>query len=195
MSPSPLLPPPQDQSGQDKEDDDTADDTKEDGLCGGGRGGGIFSACRGTDGLNGGRCWLDGLFDACRNPNGHEETVSSSPIPSPAPDFTPTFAPARRALAPAPAPAHVLGPAPDDRKGGGLWGGHGGDKGMQEEGEVAIEDLTAAFVEEGEGDSNNVRDGGTTLHSKRCCARIVFLFSEFAQQRSPADQHNDVSRM
>ena len=165
-NPSSLLPSPWAESAQDTEDDETADDKKEDRLCGGGGdGGGIFSACRNTNGLDRRGCWLGGLFDACRNPSGASTTnkgnggkVSSPRVPPPAHDFTPAFAAARRARAPAPTP--VLRPAPRESKGGGLWGGHGGDKGVHEEGDVAFEDLTAALDEEGEGDSNKVREGG-----------------------------------
>ena len=190
-SPSSLLPYPLAESGQDTDDDETADDKEEDGLCGGGGGGGIFSACRNTNGLDRGGCWLDGLFDACRNPNGantankgNHGAVSSSPDPPPAPDFIPAFAATRRSLAPAPTP--VLGAAPSEKKGGGFWRSHGGDKGVQEEGDVAIEDLTANFDEEAKADPNEVRKRGRGSIQSCVCAYERFLRSR--QPRYPTTQ-------
>ena len=184
-SPPPLLQSPSVESGQDKADDDSAVDKKDGGLCGRGGVGGIFSACRNGNGPDGGGCWLGGLFDACRNPNGtnttndgNGRTVSSPRVPSSAHDFTPAFAAARRPLAPAPSP--VFGPAPGENKGRILWGGHGGDKGVQEEGDVAIEDLTATFDDDNEAHSNKVSEGGTSRH-EIVFARVNVLFVRIAR--------------
>ena len=136
--------------------------------------------------------WLGSLYHACRNLNGTNTVnkgvyeTTSSPVPTP--DSTPAFAAARRALAPAP----VLGPASDENDEDAFWGGDGGgDKGVQEESDLAIEDLTAAFDEEGERGSNKVRAGGRG-RIRNACARVTPIPY---QPRYPAIKWNDASRM